>query len=139
MNKRWVLAAGLAVAATPVATPGALAQDSAPVDREVELLSEMWAMAGICSQYGRYAVRTDALADRLNSEIAAVDPVRQSAIIIRKEDKLEEITATMNGLLEMPPGGRREQAIEENQMALMTRCQRLTNNDLASEYFDDRI
>ncbi len=135
MHKRWALAAGLALAATS----GAQAQDAAPVDREVELLSEMWAMAGICSQYGRYAVRSDALAEHLNRSIAAVDPERQSAIINRKEDKLEEITSTLNGLLAMPPGGRRDRAIEENQMALMTRCQRLTNNELASEYFDDRI
>lgn len=135
MHKGWVVAAGLALAATS----GAQAQDAAPGDQRVELLSEMWAMAGICSQYGRYAVRTEALADRLNSEISAVDPERQSAIITRKEDKLEEITATLNGLLAMPPGGDRELAIEENQMALMTRCQQLTNNDLASEYFDDRI
>ncbi|MEL1250743.1 hypothetical protein [Aurantiacibacter gilvus] len=139
MRKGWAIAAGLALAATSMTTPAALAQDGAPVDQQVELLSEMWAMAGICSQYGRYVVRTDDLADRLNDEIAAVDPDRQSAIINRKEDKLEEITATMNGLLEMPPGGRRERAIEENQMALMTRCQRLANHDLASEFFDSRI
>lgn len=134
MHKGWAIALGLALAATPAAQ----AQDSAPVDHEVELLSEMWAMAGICSQYARYAVDANDLAARLNREISASDPDRQSAIIIRKEDKLEEITATMNGLLDMPPGGRRERAIEENQMALMTRCQRLANHDLASEYFGDR-
>lgn len=135
MRKTLIIVAGLALAATPAVQ----AQDAAPVDGQVELLSEMWAMAGICSQYTRYSVRADDLADWLNREISAADPERQSAIINRKEDKLEEITATMNGLLDMPPGGRRERAIEENQMALMTRCQRLAGHDMAGEYFGDRI
>lgn len=135
MHKRWAIAAGLALAATPAAQ----AQDGTPTDREVELYSEMWAMAGICSQYGRYAVRADDLADWLNNALAAAQPESQSAIIGRKEDKLEAITTTMNDLLDMPPGGQRERAIEENQMALMTRCQRLSNHDLAGDFFSDRI
>lgn len=133
MRKAWTIALGAALLA-PV-TAQAQAQDAEVNEVEVELYSEMWAMAGICMQYGRYPVRADALADLLNQRIGAAGPEQQSAIIGRKETKLEEIAATMNDLLAMSPGGRRDEALEENQMALMTRCQRLSSHSLAGEYF----
>ncbi|WAT17919.1 hypothetical protein OZN62_13535 [Aurantiacibacter sp. MUD11] len=118
--------------------PEADAQQQTTTDALLELYSEMWAMAGICSQYPQFRVNSEDLATRLNTDISRLAADQQHVIVNRKNEKLEEISVRVDELEAMPRGGDRNEAVEDNTAALLTRCQRLANHSLARDYFSRR-
>jgi len=125
------LAAGAAVLA--LGQP-AMAQDRLS-EGQVSLYSEMWALAGVCLQYGGYEVRQDDLADFLNNRLDGVAEEDQQQVAATKEERLQSIRDEIERLLALPQGNRRAREVEANAASLMTRCARLASHDTAGEFF----
>ena len=100
---------------------------------QVELISEMWALAGVCTQYSTYSVRNDALADFLNAAMGSGD--NGDALIERKNAKVEQISAAAAAVSESGSVTVREERSDRLTASLMTRCRALTNNPVASRFF----
>lgn len=113
----------------------ALAVPAQAQDRQidVELTSEMWALAGICSQYSGYEVRNEALAAWLNRQLASAGNADE--VMDRRAAKVEQIRANMAALERGRGGSAREERLDRNTAGLMTRCRQLTNNPLAGQFF----
>ena len=126
VQKTAIVAGAFLVSAT-----SAQAQDRRA---NAELTSEMWALAGVCSQYGAYySVRHDALADWLN--VAAADPAIGDGLSARKDAKVAQISALAAEVRGTTSVRERDQRFDEMSSALMTRCRRLTNDPVAREFF----
>lgn len=116
----------------------ALAGGAAPAQAQngsvdVELTSEMWALAGVCSQYANYSVRNDALASWLNTQMAG--SANGDAVIDRKNAKVQQISANVAAVQGLNSVRERTERSDELTSALMTRCRRLTNDPVASRFF----
>jgi len=121
-----------------LASAVALACGGAPAQAQdtiidVELTSEMWALAGVCTQYPSYAVRGDALADFLNAAVGSGE--NGDALIARKNAKVAQIGANVARVQEVGSARERTERSDELTSALMTRCRRLTNDPVAREFF----
>ena len=115
--------------AAAVATP-AQAQTG---QLDVELTSEMWALAGVCSQYSTYRVSNEALANWLNAELANAG--NAVAVMDSKTAKLEQISAAAAAVSNSGSVTVREERSDRLTASLMTRCRALTNNPIARAFF----
>lgn len=134
MTKFAVCAAAALVAPLALAVP-ATAQETSLTDRQVELYSEMWAMAGVCNQLQGFYVKQDDLADRLNLDLADVEDAQFAQVADLREQKLDELREDIETLRAMNQGSGRVRGVDETTATLMTRCNRLAGNTLASAYF----
>lgn len=103
--------------------------------RQMEIYSEMWALAGVCLQYGGYDVQQDELAAFLNSRLDFANSEDRQRVAADKENRLQAIRDEIERLQALPPGNRRAREEEEAAAALMTRCTRLANHATAGEFF----
>ena len=113
----------------------ALAQDRL-TPGQVSLYSEMWALAGICTQYGGYDVQQDHLADFLNDRLGNVASEDRQRVAATREERLQVIRDEIDRLTSLPHGNRRTREVQANAEALMTRCARLANHATAGEFFE---
>ena len=100
---------------------------------DAELTSEMWALAGVCSQYANYTVRNEALATWLNTQLAEAG--NGEDVISRKNAKVAEISANVAAMQTISSAGARTERSDQMTEGLMTRCRRLTNNPVAKRFF----
>lgn len=130
----WVL---VATATLGMGQPALAQQDNGQrlSPRQMEIYSEMWALAGVCLQYRGYDVQQDELAAFLNSRLDSASGGDRQRVAADKEDRLEAIRAEIERLQALPPGNRRAREEEETAAALMTRCTRLANHATAGEFF----
>ena len=127
MRRNWMIALLGCTAAlgTPVhAQSGQL---------DVELTSEMWALAGVCSQYSTYRVSNEALANWLNAELANAG--NAADVMDSKTAKLEQIGTATAAVSNSRSVTVREERSDRLTASLMTRCRALTNNPVASRFF----
>lgn len=127
MRRNWIIA--LLGTAAALATP-AQAQSE---QLDVELTSEMWALAGVCSQYSTYRVGNEELARWLNAELANADNANE--VRDSKTAKLEQIGAATAAVSDSRSVTAREERSDRLTGSLMTRCRALTNNPVASRFF----
>lgn len=122
-----------------VVTASGLGQPALAQERltpgQISFYSEMWALAGVCLQYGGYDVEQEELASFLNSRLENVAREDRQRIAATKEDRLQAIRDEIDRLLALPQGNRRTREVEENAEALMTRCARLAEHDTAGKFF----
>ncbi|MFB0610985.1 hypothetical protein [Aurantiacibacter poecillastricola] len=131
MKRTIVLAAVAAMCASaPAAT-----QERQLSEGQVSLYAEMWALAGVCLQYGGYEVEQAGLAEFLNDRLDGVGISDREQVAMLKQDRLEEIRAEIDRLEGLPRGSRRAREVEENAARLMTRCTRLANHEAAGDFF----
>ena len=126
-RKSAILAVALALAGGAIPVQ---AQDAAV---DVELTSEMWALAGVCSQYANYSVRNEALASWLNTQMAGSG--NGTEVIDRKNAQLQQISANVAAVQGVNSVRERTERSDARTSALMTRCRRLTNDPVASRFF----
>ena len=127
MRRNWIIA--LLGTAAALATP-AQAQSE---QLDVELTSEMWALAGVCSQYASYDVRNEALADWLSAQMANAG--NAEAVLDSRDAKVEQIGNAVSAISNASGGGARVERSDRLTASLMTRCRALTNNPVASRFF----
>ena len=120
-----VLAAAAALATAPAQAQGN--------GTNVELTAEMWALAGVCSQYANYSVRNEALATWLNSALNGSG--NAEAVMNRKDAKVAQISAATARVQQASSARERTERSDELSSSLMTRCRRLTNDPVASRFF----